>query len=153
MLSIGPQQRILLAVEPVDFRKGIDGLAAVCRQRLAAEPMSGVLFVFINRRRSALKVLLYDGQGFWLLQKRLSKGRFQWWPSEKGALTCPLSAQQLPILLWNGDPQQTSMAALWRPLRPDPATLLPRHSRGESSEEASRARWRSAAEASGTQRD
>lgn len=58
MLSIGPQQRILLAVEAVDFRKGIDGLGAVCRQRLQAEPLSGALFVFVNRRRSALKLLL-----------------------------------------------------------------------------------------------
>lgn len=68
MIQITPQMRILLAVEPVDFRKGIDGLAAVCRQALAADPMSGALFVFRSRRGTALKMIVYDGQGFWLAQ-------------------------------------------------------------------------------------
>ena len=68
MIQLTPQMRLLLAVEPVDFRKGIDGLVAVCRQRLAAEPLAGGLFVFSNRRRQALKLLVYDGQGFWLAQ-------------------------------------------------------------------------------------
>lgn len=125
MLNIGPQQRVLLAVEPVDFRRGIDGLAAACRQQLKAEPLSGALFVFINRRRTALKLLQYDGQGMWLCYKRLSQGRFRWWPAESDASSYPLAVQQLPVLLWNGNPEQTSMGALWRPLSPEPATLRP----------------------------
>ena len=68
MIQITPQMRLLLAVEPVDFRKGIDGLVQVCRQRLNTDPMTGALFVFANRRRRALKILMYDGQGFWLCQ-------------------------------------------------------------------------------------
>ena len=68
MIQITPQMRICLAIEPVDFRKGIDGLAQLCRQKLQVDPMAGVLFVFANRRRKALKVLVYDGQGFWLCQ-------------------------------------------------------------------------------------
>ena len=72
MIQIAPQMRILLAVEPVDFRKGIDGLAALCRQALASDPLSGTLFVFCSRRRQAIKCLSYDGQGFWICQKRLS---------------------------------------------------------------------------------
>ena len=83
MIQLTPQMRLLLAVAPVDFRKGIDGLVAVCRQRLAADPLSGALFVFSNRRRKALKLLVYDGQGFWLAQKRLSTGHFNWWPGRK----------------------------------------------------------------------
>ncbi len=51
MIQLTPQMRLLLAVEPVDFRKGIDGLVAVCRQKLATDPMAGALFVFANRRR------------------------------------------------------------------------------------------------------
>jgi hypothetical protein len=78
VIQITPQMRLLLAVEPVDFRKGIDGLVQVCRQRLDADPMTGALFVFSNRRRRALKILCYDGQGYWLCQKRLSQGRFGW---------------------------------------------------------------------------
>ena len=76
MIQITPQMRILVPVAAVDFRKGIDGLARLCRQELQADPFSGALFVFRNRRATALKILVYDGQGYWLCQKRLSKGRF-----------------------------------------------------------------------------
>ena len=68
MIQITPQMRLLVAVEPVEFRKGIDGLVAICRQKLAADPMGGALFIFSNRRRRALKILSYDGQGYWLCQ-------------------------------------------------------------------------------------
>jgi len=64
MIQITPQMRILVALEAVDFRAGIDGLARVCRQELKADPFCGWLFAFCNRRRSAIKVLVYDGQGF-----------------------------------------------------------------------------------------
>ena len=84
MIAIMPQMRLLVAVEPVDFRKGIDGLVAVCRQRLQADPMSGAVFVFGSRNRRSIKILVYDGQGFLLCQKRLSEGRFTWWPRGGG---------------------------------------------------------------------
>ncbi len=74
MLQLSPQSRIFLATEPVDFRKGIDGLAAVCRQAFGDNPLEGAIYVFRNRSGTALKLLLYDGQGFWLLMKRLSQG-------------------------------------------------------------------------------
>jgi transposase len=66
MLQLTPQSRIFLAIEPVDFRKGIDRLAAVCRQTLAENPLSGALYVFWNRAGTTLKILCYDGQGYWL---------------------------------------------------------------------------------------
>jgi transposase len=68
MIQITPQMRILVAVQPVDFRKGIDGLAALCRQALASDPLDGALFVFCSRRGHAIKCLTYDGQGFWICQ-------------------------------------------------------------------------------------
>ena len=74
MIAITPQMRILLVTEPVDFRKGIDELAAVCRNILDKDPFSGYLFVFANKNKTSIKILVYDGQGFWLCQKRLSKG-------------------------------------------------------------------------------
>ena len=74
MIQITPQMRIWLAVAPVDFRKGIDGLAALCRQQLKADPMAGALFVFTNKGRKSLRLLTYDGQGMWLCQKRFSQG-------------------------------------------------------------------------------
>ena len=81
MIQITPHMRVLVAVEPADFRRGIDGLARMCREALRADPFSGAVFVFRNRRKTAVKVLTYDGQGFWLCYKRLSSGRFRWWPS------------------------------------------------------------------------
>jgi transposase len=115
MLQLSPQTRILLATEPVDFRKGIDGLAAVCRRVLLEQPLSGAVFVFRNRAGTALKLLVYDGQGFWLCTKRLSQGRFTWWPTVEGA-SASLSARELAIVLWNGNPQQAGMADDWRQL-------------------------------------
>ena len=118
MIQLTPQMRLLLAVEPVDFRKGIDGLVAVCRQKLALDPIQGALFVFANRRRRALKILVYDGQGFWLCQKRLSQGRFGWWPSGEEQPTLTLDVHQLQLLLWNGNPHSAQTAPLWRPVAP-----------------------------------
>ncbi|MBI5594960.1 MAG: IS66 family insertion sequence element accessory protein TnpB [Elusimicrobia bacterium] len=120
MLQLTPHLRILLAVEPVDFRRGIDGLCRVCRQELAADPMSGVVFVFRNRRARALKILVYDGQGFWLCQKRLSAGRFRFWPSEQGGRTRRLEAHELQVLLACGDPEAAKGAPPWRRLGEEP---------------------------------
>ena len=116
MIQIIPQIRILLAVEPVDFRKGIDGLAAVCRKRLAADPFSGHMFVFRNRRATTIKILVYDGQGFWLAQKRLSAGHFSWWPRLRGESVEALAAHELQLLLWNGNPRLSPVAPAWRSL-------------------------------------
>jgi len=66
MLQLTPQSRIFLATEPVDFRKGIDGLAAVCRHALGDNPLEGAVYVFRHCVGTALKLLLYDGQGYWL---------------------------------------------------------------------------------------
>lgn len=117
MIQITSQMRILVAMEPADFRKGIDGLAELCRQVLQADPFTGTLFVFKNRRGTAIKVLAYDGQGFWLCTKRLSQGRFGWWPSPGGGACRGLEAHQLQILLWNGDPTKAQASPHWRPVR------------------------------------
>ena len=116
MIQITPQMRILLAVEPVDFRRGIDGLAAACRAALGTDPLAGALFVFRSRSRRALKLLTYDGQGFWLCQKRLSQGYFTWWPSAGDGAAVRLDPHQLHLLLWNGDPSRSAAAPMWRPL-------------------------------------
>ena len=84
MIQITAQMRVLVAVEPVDGRKGIDSLARLCQEKLAEDPFSGCVFVFRSRRGTAIRLLSYDGQGYWLAQKRLSKGRFVWWPEAMG---------------------------------------------------------------------
>jgi len=114
MIQVTPQMRILVAIEPADFRKGIDGLARVCRESLRQDPFSGRVFVFCNRRRKAVKILVYDGQGFWLCQKRLSQGRFRWWPQSPAGVTEALEAHQLPVLLSGGDPGAAKGVPAWR---------------------------------------
>lgn len=114
MIQITPQMRVLVAVEPVDFRRGMDGLAQQCRAALGQEPWSGAVFVFRNRQRTALKLLVYDGQGFWLCHKRLSTGRFRWWPTSAQAASVTLRAHELQVLLCGGDPSATQAAPVWR---------------------------------------
>jgi len=116
MIQITPQMRVLVAVEAADFRCGIDGLAQLCRASLAGDPFSGVVFVFRNRRRTAIKLLVYDGQGYWLCHKRLSKGTFRWWPSSRsdGEAAAALQAHELQVLLCAGDPSATRAAPVWR---------------------------------------
>jgi transposase len=105
--------RILVAVETVDFRKGIDGLVGICRGTLQMDPFSGCLFVFRNRRGTSIKILMYDGQGYYLCQKRLSNGSFQWWPKETDGVSRALAASQLQTLLWNGNPDRADVS-MWK---------------------------------------
>lgn len=112
MIQITPHMRILLAVEPVDFRKGIDGLAGVCRNILDEDPFAGYLFIFTNKKRTSLKILIYDGQGYWLCQKRLSAGRFKWWPAGNDLRLSVLDPCQLQHLIWNGNP--VPIAQMWK---------------------------------------
>ena len=120
MIQLTPQMRILVAVEPVDFRRGIDGLCHLCRQVLSAEPLSGAVFVFRSRRGTAIEILAYDGQGFWLCQKRLSQGRFPYWPraGAAGERARQLFAHELQVLLAAGDPEATHAAPPWRSITP-----------------------------------
>ena len=112
LIQITPQLRILLAVEAIDGRKGIDSLAQLCRERLDADPFSGCLFIFRSRSAKSIRILAYDGQGFWLATKRLSKGRFRWWPTGREA-SKPLRAHQAQLLLAAGNPE-TEAAPVWR---------------------------------------
>jgi transposase len=115
VIQLSPQLKILVAVEAVDFRRGIDGLSRICRQALFSDPFSGAVFAFINRRRTAVKLLVYDGQGFWLCQKRLSRGRFGHWPDGADGVR-PLLAHELNVLLYGGDPERAGGMAPWRRL-------------------------------------
>ena len=113
MIALTPQLRILVARDPVDFRKGIDGMTRICKFQLASDPFSGTVFVFRNRNKTAIKLVVYDGQGFWLCHKRLSQGRFRHWPQTDEPASHFLAAE-LGILLQNGDPSGARMASPWR---------------------------------------
>jgi len=122
MLTFTPHMRILVATSPLDMRKGIDGCAALCRQRLQENPMSGAVFLFISRSRKILRILSYDGQGFWLCSKRLSVGRFPHWPKagSEGEFTKALEACQAQVLLQGGDPTQVRALGAWKKIVESP---------------------------------
>ncbi|AQS36623.1 IS66 Orf2 like protein [Shewanella psychrophila] len=104
MIHLTANTKIFIATEPADFRKGIDGLSAVCRLQLAKDPRSGTVFVFINRSKTMIRALTYDGTGFWLMTKRLSTGKFKRWPRSTIPVTA-MVATQLRQLLSGGVPQ------------------------------------------------
>jgi transposase len=126
MIQITPQMRVLVAIDPVDFRRGIDGLSQVCRAVLLQDPMTGTMFVFRSRSAKSIKLLVYDGQGFWLATKRMSAGRFKYWPASAdstNAATRLLLAHEFHTLIWGGNPQLSHAAPMWRrlPLEPEGA--------------------------------
>jgi transposase len=115
MLQITPQHQLFLAVEPVDFRRGIDGLKALCQQQWQDDPFSGHLFIFRNQRGTSIKLLIYDGNGFWLCQKRFSSGKLKWWPRTMEEASA-VRAVELVIMLQQGDPKEVNVPAAWRRL-------------------------------------
>lgn len=100
MIHLTAQSKIWLATEPQDFRKGIDGLAALCRQTYQLNPQEGAIFVFINRSKTMVRLLAYEQNGYWLMTKRLSKGKFAHWPKSQQRLNT-LMAKTLRQLLNN----------------------------------------------------
>ncbi len=96
---IGPTGavRVMVATKPVDFRKGADGLAALVRESLAADPFSGAVYVFRAKRADRIKLVFWDGTGLCLFAKRLEDGIFRWPRVEDGVIH--LSAAQLSALL------------------------------------------------------
>lgn len=115
MLAITPQHRFFIAIEPVDFRNGIDGLKAICCKKFQADPFSGAFFIFRNRCGTSIKLLAYDGNGFWLCQKRFSKGKCSWWP-RAAEQAHSLRAIELLLMLQQGDPTASDLPLDWRQL-------------------------------------
>jgi transposase len=115
MLKLTPHQRLLLAIEPVDFRRNIDGLAAICKQKLKIDPFSGTVFAFTNRKHNAVKLLIFDTNGFWLCMKRFSNGKLAWWPAE-AIDSIEIQAEALSVLLSQGDPRFMFTPLPWRKL-------------------------------------
>lgn len=115
MIQITPHMRIFVAKESVDFRCGIDGMAAICRRVLSQDPMSGAMFVFRNKDGTMVRVLVYDAQGFWLMTKRLSKGRFPAWSFDTSDPHQAVQAHQLQVLLAGGKWSRDKVT-YWRPI-------------------------------------
>ena len=89
---------VYLCCGHTDMRKSIDGLSVLVQQSFSLDPFEDALFVFCNRTRNRLKILEWDGDGFWVYFKRLEKGRFRW-PNDVGGATMTLTTEELAIML------------------------------------------------------
>ena len=112
MFGLGPATKIYIAVAGVDMRKGFDGLYGLVRDRLGQDPLSGHLFLFSNRDRTRLKILVWDGSGLWVCAKRLEKGRFHW-PAAADAGCVMMRAEELAMLLNGLDLGQARRRRNW----------------------------------------
>ena len=115
MIGLSGSVRVLVATRPVDFRKGAEGLAALVRDVMVADPFDGAVYVFRAKRADRVKLVFWDGTGVCLFAKRLEDGRFQWPQIENGVMR--LSAAQLSALVEGLD---------WRRVRAAKDTLAPR---------------------------
>ena len=97
MIGLTGPLRVMVATKPVDFRKGAEGLAALVREAMGADPFSGTVYVFRARRADRVKLIYWDGSGVCLFAKRLEDGRFRWPNIEDGVIR--LSAAQLSALV------------------------------------------------------
>jgi transposase len=106
MISLSAATRVFVVTGPTDLRKSFNGLYAIVSQQLRQDPTSGHVFVFCNRARTRIKLLLWDGSGFWICAKRLERGKFGWpWPQGEDAPV--ISHEALSLLLGGIDLAQT----------------------------------------------
>lgn len=120
MLTLPPSVRIYLAVEPVDLRRGHDGLYAIVRNQWRVDPFAGHLFAFVSRRANRVKILFWDRGGFVIYYKRLERGRFRLPRLRPGATSVQLDATQLGMLLDGIDVDHVRRAKHWIPPSPEP---------------------------------
>ena len=112
-MLIPTPSRILVARDPIDFRKQIDGIAAVCEVQLGEQPLDGTLFLFRNRRKTALKALVWTHGGFTLMYKKLERGRLRWPDLEDDRTT--ISPAELAALLEGIDLSRSRRLSRWNP--------------------------------------
>ncbi len=117
MLMLPPSVQVFVASEPVDMRKGIDGLAGIVRTQWKQDVFSGHLFVFYGRRGHLLKLLFFDRGGFVLYIKRLERGKFFWPQAPAGERTVMLQGSQLAMLLDGVKVAAVSRPNHWEPPR------------------------------------
>ena len=122
MLTAIGNVEVYLAAEPIDLRKGFDGLSAVVRQAFGQEPMSGHLFVFINRRKDRIKVLYWDRSGYAIFYKRLERGTFRLPRRPRlGEPALKVEPAELQLLLEGIDLRDAKRRPRWSPRRVDAA--------------------------------
>ncbi len=129
MIQISAHTPVFIGLDPIDFRCGIDKLSIISGQTSGRDAKCGALFIFRNRQGTSVKVLAFDGTGFWLCQKRLSVGRLKFWP--KTIDEAALSAESV-ILILRGDDPRGAVSAPWKKV----ATILDGQETGHQSNRA-----------------
>lgn len=117
MLSIPSSTRIFLATEPTDLRKSYDGLSTLVESRFGMDPVSGDLFVFLNRTQTQVRMLFWERDGFCILMKRLERGTFRRSKTAEGELRVEVDAGDLALLLEGIDASQARRSKRYRPSR------------------------------------
>src|SRR5690348_12838137 len=112
MFGVGPATKIYIALDPIDMRKGFDGLYGLVGDYLCQDPLSGHLFLFTNRPHTRLKVLVWDGSGLWVCAKRLERGRFSW-PAATGSRSVTMRPEELAMLINGMDLKQARPRKSW----------------------------------------
>jgi transposase len=118
VFGLGPATKIYIGVDPVDMRKGFEGLFGLVRDHLGHDPLSGHLFLFTNRTRRRLKALVWDGSGLWVCAKRLERGSFRWPETQQGR-SVSMRPEELAMLVNGMDLAQAHPRRNW--LRREPA--------------------------------
>lgn len=113
MLQITSANKIYFSTSGVDFRSGIEKLSAYCRNVIKMNPMNGAYFVFKNKSSKQIKILHYDGVGYFLCIRRFSKGKIGWWPDRNNN---EMDARELQILLFGGNPEKAEFPEYWKKL-------------------------------------
>ena len=113
MFGLTPATKIYIGLEAVDMRKGFEGLHGLVRDQLGQDPLSGHLFLFVNRTRTRLKALVWDGSGLWVCAKRLERGRFHWPEAQEQARSVTMRPEELAMLVNGLDLRQAQPRANW----------------------------------------
>ncbi len=124
MIGISGGRRIFLAAEPIDFRKGMDSIAALVAEALKADPFCGDMFIFRPKRCDRLKILVWDGSGLILATKRLEEGRFCWPPARNGTSWLSSSAPCSGSVPRSSIPISCSSSSIWPRRRPQRRGLV-----------------------------
>lgn len=114
MFGLTTATRVFVAAGATDMRIGFDGLFGLVRDTLGEDPLSGHLFVFANRDRTRIKILVWDGSGLWVCAKRLERGRFAWPLAGEGCQRIPMRGEELTMLLSGIDLRQTKRRQWFR---------------------------------------
>ena len=113
MIQLTPHMRIFAAIEPMDFRKRLDGTVGVCRSQYQRDPYDGSVYVFRNRRKTMIRLYCFDGLVEWGCDLRIAEGKFPFWPSSKEELKA-VKAHEFYLLIRGGNPDAIEFREDWK---------------------------------------